>query len=244
MRSAEEVALVRALAREGRNHCEIARMVGIPRTTIRDWLVGRTPDSGRARKTCPVCAGTPAALPQLSYAYLLGLYLGDGCLSAHPRGVYRLRIACADRYPGLMDQCGLAMADVLPAKVGRVRGEGCTSVGAYSKHWPCLFPQHGPGRKHERRIELVEWQREIVDADPRPLVRGLIHSDGCRVLNWVKGTPYPRYHFTNESLDIRAIFGRACDALGVEWRPHNRNSLSVAKHASVAILDEFIGMKR
>ncbi len=204
MRSAEEVALVRALAREGRNHCEIARMVGIPRTTIRDWLVGRTPDSGRARKTCPVCAGTPAALPQLSYAYLLGLYLGDGCLSAHPRGVYRLRIACADRYPGLMDQCGLAMADVLPAKVGRVRGEGCTSVGAYSKHWPCLFPQHGPGRKHERRIELVEWQREIVDADPRPLVRGLIHSDGCRVLNWVKGTPYPRYHFTNESLDIRA----------------------------------------
>ncbi len=56
--------------------------------------------------------------------------------------------------------------------------------------------------------------REIVDADPRPLVRGLIHSDGCRVLNWVKGTPYPRYHFTNESLDIRAMVASTAAVAG------------------------------
>jgi hypothetical protein len=31
-------------------------------------------------------------------------------------------------------------------------------VSSYWKHWPCLFPQHGPGRKHERRIALVPWQ--------------------------------------------------------------------------------------
>ncbi|MBB4855083.1 hypothetical protein HNP40_002475 [Mycobacteroides chelonae] len=24
----------------------------------------------------------------------------------------------------------------------------CVDVAMYSKHWPCLFPQHGPGRKH------------------------------------------------------------------------------------------------
>ena len=28
------------------------------------------------------------------------------------------------------------------------------------KHWPCLFPQHGPGRKHERKIRLEAWQRD------------------------------------------------------------------------------------
>lgn len=53
----------------------------------------------------------------------------------------------------------------------------------------------------------------------------------------------PRYHFCNASEDIRAIFGRACDVLGVEWRQNNARNLSVAKRASVAILDEFIGPK-
>jgi len=254
MRSREEVALVQTLANEGLNHCEITRQTGIPRSTVRQWLMGRTPDFDRTRRRsgrrnasgvpCPICADHPASLPRPAYPYLLGLYLGDGCLSAHPRGVYRLRVFCADRYPYLMDQCELAMAEVLPGRVGRVQQEGCTEVGSYSKHWPCLFPQHGPGRKHQRKIELVPWQQEIVDADPRPLLRGLIHSDGCRILNWVKGTPYPRYQFTNRSRDIRELFGRACDALGVEWRQSNRYSLSVARRGSVALLDEFVGPKR
>jgi len=56
--------------------------------------------------------------------------------------------------------------------------------------------------------------------------------------------PLPRYHFSNASPDIRAIFGRACDALGIEWRPHNRWSLSVARRGSVALLDAFVGPKR
>jgi len=254
MRSPEEVALVRTLAGDGLNHSQIAREVGISRTTVREWLAGRTPDFDRTQTSpvhrnptgvlCPICAGRPALLPRPAYPYLLGLYLGDGCLSVHRRGVYRLRIFCADRYPYLMNQCELSMAQVLPSKVGRVQREGCTEVGSSSKHWPCLFPQHGPGRKHERKIELEPWQQEIVDADPRPLLRGLVHSDGCRVLNWVNGTPYPRYHFDNRSSDIRGIFGRACDALGVEWRPNNRYTLSVARRGSVALLDEFIGPKR
>jgi hypothetical protein len=185
-------------------------------------------------------------LPQVSYTYLLGLYLGDGCLTACPRDVYKLRIACAERYPELIRLCELAIAEVLPSKVGRVKktNERCLEVYSFSKHWPCLFPQHGPGRKHERRIELVPWQQELVDLDPRPLVRGLLHSDGCRVLNWVNGTPYPRYHFSNVSADIRGIFGRACDQLGIEWRPNNRWSLSVARRGSVALLDGFVGPKR
>jgi hypothetical protein len=74
-------------------------------------------------------------------------------------------------------------------------------------------------------------------------------SAGCSTptdagLNWVNGTPYPRYHLTNVSADIRGIFGRACDQLGIEWRPNNPWSLSVARRGSVAMLDELVGPKR
>jgi hypothetical protein len=253
MRTREEVALVLELIRAGRNDCEIARETGIPRGTVRVWRKGRTPVFDRTRSIdepsrpgCQVCCGDPLTLPQAPYTYLLGLYLGDGCLSPYPRDVYRLRIVCTNRYPGLIRECEQAMAQVIANKVSQARklGEGCTEVNSSSKHWLCMFPQHGPGKKHQRAIELNVWQQELVDRDPRPLIRGLLHSDGCRVLNWVNGTAYPRYHFSNVSADIRGIFGRACDQLGVEWRANNRWSLSVARRGSVALLDEFVGPKR
>jgi hypothetical protein len=53
-------------------------------------------------------------LPQAPYTYLLGLYLGDGSIAAYPRDVFRLRIVCADAYPGLIRQCEVAMAEVRP----------------------------------------------------------------------------------------------------------------------------------
>jgi hypothetical protein len=251
VRSREEVALVLELVRAGRNDCEIARATGIPRGTVWDWRKGQTPDFDRVRTrtspnswVCAACRGDPLTLPQAPYTYLLGLYLGDGYIASHARGVYRLRIFCANAYPELIQRCEQAMGEIIATKVSRVNCEGCTEVASFSKHWPCLFPQHGPGRKHERRIALTPWQQELVDQDPRPLIRGLLHSDGCRVLNWVNGTPYPRYHFSNVSADIRGIFGRACDQLGIEWRPNNRWSLSVARRGSVALLDEFVGPKR
>lgn len=62
----------------------------------------------------------------------------------------------------------------------------------------------------------VDWQIDIVKAHPQRLLRGLIHSNGCRVLNRVNGTGYPRYQFTNNSVDIREIFCDACDEFGVQ----------------------------
>jgi Homeodomain-like domain len=244
VRSQREVAHVLALAQQGLNQCEIARRTGIPRSTVRCWLTRRTPNFDRPKAVCSVCAGNPLMLPQSPYTYLLGLYLGDGYLDPFPRGVYRLRITCANAYPDLIHRCEQAITRVLPIKVSRTEKIGCCDVSSYSKHWVCLFPQHGPGPKHKRKIELAAWQQELIDRDPRHLLRGLLHSDGCRVDNWVNGTPYPRYEFTNASTDIQAIFGRACDALGIEWRPNKPRSLSVARRASVALLDEFVGPKR
>jgi hypothetical protein len=54
---------------------------------------------------------------------------------------------------------------------------------------------------------------------------------------------YPRYQFTNESSHIRGLYTDALDLLGIEWRYTRTNCISVAKRASVAALDEFVGPK-
>ena len=95
---------------------------------------------------------------------------------------------------------------------------------------------------------LADWQQRVGRTHiAEQFLRGLIHSDGCRFTNTVRhGTKvyeYPRYNFTNRSEDIRRIFCDACDLLGVEWRVMNAWNISVARRASVARLDEFIGPK-
>jgi hypothetical protein len=182
------------------------------------------------------------------YVYLLGLYLGDGVISRGARGVWRLRISQDTRYPGLIEICKAAIGEVTGRKAGTIRRIGCTDVYCYWKHWPCVFPQSGPGPKHLRPIELEAWQWRLVECHPRELVKGLIHADGCRVTNRVRSPAgrryeYPRYFFTNRSTDIMGIFLRACALIGVECRPNRRHDLSIAQRRSVAILDEFIGPK-
>jgi hypothetical protein len=140
------------------------------------------------------------------------------------------------------------MLAVMPAsRVGtawQIAGGRGAEVYSYSKAWPCLFPQHGPGRKHERRIVLEPWQDEIVTATPQQFVRGLIHSDGCRVLNRVSGKAYPRYHFTQVSDDIRRLFCRSLRQLEIDYTWNDARNVSIARRPSVARLDEFVGPKR
>jgi hypothetical protein len=91
----------------------------------------------------------------------------------------------------------------------------------------------------------------MVDKHAEELIRGLIHSDGCRVTNKirrrVKGQErayeYPRYFFTNASDDIRELFTDALDRLGIAWRQSNPRTISVARREAVARLDEFVGPK-
>jgi hypothetical protein len=202
---------------------------------------------------CPICDNNIEILDYSSFSYLLGLYLGDGHIVQYRQWrAYALTIACADAWPGLIDAAEEAMRTVLPYnKVCRVQRQGCTSVKGYSQHWPCLFPQHGRGRKHERSIVLARWQASIVEKHPEEFIRGLIHSDGCRVMNWAtrrvagetKRYEYPRYLFVNESEDIRDLFTDTLDLLGIEWRQNKRNCISVAKRDSVAAMDTFVGPK-
>lgn len=239
----------RALYAEGMSLRGIGRKLGIPYHTIRYWCtITQTPDSHHTEnRHCPRCQDPPGLpLDVAQYNYLFGQYLGDGHLVRTAKTPV-LRIACADAYPAIMDECQEAMRAVLARSVQRVPRDGCTTVQSYSNHWPCLLPQSGPGAKHTRLIELTDWQRELIRADPGPFVRGLIHSDGSRFDNRVtiagKTYSYPRYMFSNESKDILEICGVALDLLGVEWRYNRPDSISVAKRASVGVLDLHVGPK-
>ena len=128
----------------------------------------------------------------------------------------------------------------------------CFQVSSYSRAWPCLFPQHGPGRKHARRIWLAGWQRQLAERWPEALLRGMIHSDGSRFTNnrgrsdsWTA----PRYAFRNLSTDLTSIFCTAFDRVGLHWTgafPADERravTIYVWRKDDVSRMDEFIGPK-
>jgi len=126
---------------------ENARICGVSIAAIRHWRGGRRRGlhcgplgtAAQRRASCPRCHGR--SMNESAYAYLLGLYLGDGYISRGRRDVYALWIACCDDWPGLMAAARRAMSDVMPtSSVFCVHQQGCTKVKRTSKHWPCLFP--------------------------------------------------------------------------------------------------------
>jgi len=222
-------------------------------------LAGRVPkhslDRDAASRSCDDC-GHPAhnfaELPA-AYVYVLGIYLGDGCLSEHRRRVFRLRVFLDLRYPAIISECVAALRAVMPtSKVHRSERRSnfvertdasSVEVSAFSKAWPCLLRQHGPGLKHLRPIVLTDWQHDLVRQYPGLLLRGLIHSDGCRFINTGTNWTCARYSFSNKSDDIRRIFCEACDLLSLRYTFAPR-TVYVSRKADVMRLDEFVGPKR
>ncbi|MFF9894140.1 helix-turn-helix domain-containing protein [Streptomyces longispororuber] len=244
------------LLRQGVSNRVVAQRLNVPRGTVGWWLSeDRKKRNVRYERPtdCPHC--TKRAFDHQAYSYLLGLYLGDGHIVSKPKQ-HHLSIFCDARHTGLIAAAGDAMRQVMPMPSVRVRHKtGCAEVKSYTKHWMCMFPQHGPGKKHERSIVLEPWQRDIVDAYPWEFVRGLIHSDGCRIINWTtrvvggerKRYEYPRYFFTNKSDDIRKLLTDTLDQVGVEWTTLARGSdpfnVSIARKGSVALMDAYVGAK-
>lgn len=242
---------VRALLGSGLSDYEIARQTGVGRATVQRWRRRGIPEeSDRIPKQIQPEKWDDRL--RESYAYLLGVYLGDGYIGTFAR-TFSLTIACDGSYPGLVQECAECMERFAPRSpaILKVSGTNGVRVTSYWKAWPLFFPQHGPGSKLDRKIELVDWQVEIVDEHPKALLRGLIHSDGSRCFNTfkmqLKDGPkeysYPRYFFTNYSADIQAIFCRTCDRVGIRWSRSNWRNISISHRASVALLDEFIGPK-
>ena len=245
----------------GLSDYQVAKITGVPRSTVLRW---------RRREALPV--STLRAAPPLStlavvdvgqwqvadpraYCYLLGCYLGDGHVTHKPPNAWMLRVSCDRNYTAIIDEIRAAMATTFP---GRRSTRFACSQGASDVLSIChpaigrAFPQHGPGKKHLRPIVLEPWQLEFTHAHPAALLRGLVHSDGCRSENRFR-TPLPggriaeysyiRYFFSNLSADIRQIFIDHCELLGIRVTQSNHRNLSVSHRDSVAILERIVGPK-
>jgi hypothetical protein len=209
----------------------------------------------RTREQVLQIAGEWDVHDRARYAYLLGCYLGDGNIVHKPPRTWTLRISCDRTYAAIEREIRTAMEVTFPGAASRQRPNADESADVVSITHPAIgraFPQHGRGRKHLRPIALTDWQLALTTAEPAALIRGLIHSDGCRVINrFTTRLPsgrlaeysYVRYFFSNLSQDIRRIFADHCALLGVRVTQSNARNLSIADRRSVAVLDAFIGPK-
>jgi hypothetical protein len=183
------------------------------------------------------------------YAELLGLYLGDGHIAGTAR-TFRLRLFLDTKYQGIVRDARALLGRCFAgnrAHEQRSREGTTTILSVYSSHLPCLFPQHGPGKKHERRIELERWQRICIETAPLNFLRGCIRSDGSFFVNRTGVYRYPSYEFTNYSVDIAALFAEACDLAGIRYRRnvgrHGSAKFRINRRESVGVLLHAIGIK-
>jgi hypothetical protein len=247
----EKVDEVEAMHAAGLSDYEVARQTGVARSTIQRWRKYGPPNP-RPRTDALPRNWRPDN--ELAYSYLLGMFLGDGTVTQHPRTM-RLQIVLDAAQPWIAVECAIAIARVLPIQVSVYRrtDENAVVLSSYTPMWALVFPQWGKGPKHKRAIELESWQSEICRRYPRQLIRGLIHSDGSRCINRFRTTlpsgriaeyEYTRYFFTNYSADIRGIFCHYCDLLGIRWTQSSHRNVSISHRDSVAVLDSFVGPKR
>jgi hypothetical protein len=237
----------RLLAAQGLNDSEIARRLGVPRATVRDWRQPRyARQTDRGRAVCPRCwrPMRRLAFSADDYAELLGLYLGDGHISSSAR-TQMLRLSLDAKYPTVNDETEALLRRCFPDnRVGRVLlDRGSTVVlYVYSCHLACLFPQAGPGKKHARAIVLESWQAEYVAAAPWAFLRGCIRSDGCAFVNRTGPYEYLSYDFYNLSAPIRQFFVDVCRGLGLACRPAG-NRVRINRRESVERMLEHVGVK-
>ncbi len=231
------------LIADGLTDGAVGRRLSLPRTTVRDWrrLVGR-----REPERCPRCwKRARIELRGGDYAELLGLYLGDGYVCSAGR-VHRLRMSLDAKYPGIVSDARRLLVRCFPSNsVGVATADAGSTVvlSVYSAHLVCLFPQHGPGKKHERRILLEPWQVAELERFPWSFIRGCIRSDGCVFVNRTGPYEYLSYDFFNLSGDIRALFMRACDLVDVRYCDHTKR-VRINRRPSVARMQAYVGHKR
>jgi hypothetical protein len=240
---------VKQLIGQGLSDYTIATMTGVPRPTVRRWRHREHPPG---RLSHHLSWRVP---DEFAYCYLFGCYLGDGTIAQPSRNGWELRLYCDQRYTDIMDEIRAAAALTFPGARPTTFVSSTAASAVVRISHPAIgqaFPQHGPGRKHLRRIALTGWQMDLTHREPEAFIRGLIHSDGCRAENRFRTRLpsgrtadycYVRYFFSNLSSDIRKIFVEHCELLGLRVTQSNPRNLSIAHRDSVAVLERIAGVK-
>ena len=114
MHSYEEYRQILELWEKTKNKKRIGVITGINRTTVRECInrFGTIAGLDEYRESHPdipqnflvLNSGYDLGYEGLfaAYSYLLGVYLGDGTITQHPRA-YKLRIVCDLQYPRLIE---------------------------------------------------------------------------------------------------------------------------------------------
>ena len=189
---------------------------------------------------------------EADYVYLLGLYLGDGMLTRMPgKAVWKLRIFQDSKVRGAASrQANMRCRSSRDVRAASSPKIGCVEIALALEAL-------------DLRVSPAWAGAEASTADSIGAVAGATsylisrassskvscESDGCRITNLAlvrgKRYEYPRYFFSQSRPSISRICSmRGCDLIGVDYRQAGPRNISVARRASVAVLDEFIGPKR
>ena len=218
-KTVDEVNHILDLYNSGCSQNKIFKTLGIDRGTIRQII--NDPQGYLNKATIKF---NLSEINKKSYAFILGVYLGDGCISkTHTPNVYRLRIALDNKYKELNEEVISELKILFPNnKIAHYAVEntnGCI-ISVHSSNLLTLFPQHDIGRKHERPIILEDWQKEIVNEFPVDFLKGLIYTDGCFYL---AGGKYKRCNFTNKSKDIIDLCSDTMNKLNINHNIRMKN---------------------
>lgn len=240
----------------GASDTDVARRTGLPRSTVRDMRRSARTEAGprtlSSGEVCPRCwrVTRPVRAIESDYAELLAVYLGDGHIVRTGRA-FRLCVFPDAKYPAIVDDVEALLGRCFPSnKVScSSQYEGTmATLSVYCSHLPCLFPQFGPGRKHERDVSLEPWQQEIISVYPWPFIRGLIRTDGCSFTNRTGPYEYLSFGFANCSEIIINLMCQALEGVEVDYRRTFNPKrgiwhVRINRRASVERMVERIGVK-
>lgn len=219
----QEVNEVLRLHKDGISQNKIHKILGFDRATIRqivknptEYLFQSIPDFDIKH------------IDRKVYAFILGVYLGDGYIvKTHRQNVFKIRIFCDVKYKNILEEISESLEILFPNSKSLRRqhtSKNCIEIYLYSSHILKLFPQHGEGRKHQRPIVLEDWQKDIIDEYHIEFLKGLIYTDGSFYLSQNK---YECCNFTNKSKDIIELCSNAMRKLDINHKIRTRNSESL-----------------
>lgn len=261
MRTYQEYIKVKELKDKGLSKSQISREMNIPRGTISEWILyGFCPrafsENGlKTNRYEEINIENYFITEELqkAYSHILAVYLSDGYIDKmpHKKDVYRIRFFNDRKYPINTEEWRSNLNALLPKNKCTTRQQekaNCDFVVCYSKYLPILFPQHGPGMKHTRKLELTDWQKKIIQKYPEQFIRGCFQSDGCIYQHNSGKYSYKKYNYVNKSSDIMDFFLFACECVGIKKEKYlsPKRQVFVAQNFSkedIDILEKIISIK-
>jgi hypothetical protein len=235
--------------KEGKNKSQLSKEYKIPRPTIRYWISSDIINFQKSKDMSTKikineCYQRIEKKIEL-YNLILGLYLGDGNISINGKKSFKLRIVQDNKYPGIIKEIQKSLSKFFDKKSLVTKSNGCSVLIIFDKNLPVYFPQHGSGKKHDREIELSNFQRENIDY--KNLLRGLWISDGSFYKASDGKYSYERYNFTNKSTDIISLFEECLVSLDIKYDKRVKKNgiwvIQIQKKSEVDKMKKVVGVK-